>query len=196
MNGPLIFVSVDTTPWIVNAAVVAQGIAAAFALFGGIVIARHYTKRATVSIDAEAHRIGNHIIVATRPQIKNVGVRQLDLSAKTAALVHVIPMYERCGSTVRGKPDTKRVFADSMVDGGESSRASRLFTATEGDPGLVGWRVSLVVSTPRWHLRKRYSHWTWRDATFVPKPTDSLSPSQGGLPWRILNRLTRAKKHC
>ncbi len=152
-------------------ATIAGGAVAVVGAIGGLMIARHYARRASPTVSATAYPLHNGAVISVRAKIRNAGVLRLHLDRRDkgfGAVVKVTPTLDDGRNLVDGNTERRRIMEKDVVDGGESAATTTLFEYRTPPSGCIGWRVSLVLELPRLALKAQNRKWSWIDRTFVP----------------------------
>jgi hypothetical protein len=161
----------------------AGAVAAVVALAGGVLVAIYYRHKATLSIAGEVVTTDSGTVLAVRPAVSAVGPFKLKFADPDGAVVRVTPVLAtKDDGTFTDTANAKKRSAfppditgkPQFVSPGETLASSRLFRVEPSTPRLLGWFVSLTISSTG--LLRHGLHWA--DLVFVPVASP---PTTGGV---------------
>lgn len=160
--------------WATIVTAVGALIAATGVLVGGS-YATLYGRRASVSLSAEAHKIPDAFLVATRVRVKAVGVFRVKFHETVGATVRLSEariaddgsLHVESEDSGRSWAETK-AFAQQYVDPGEELSTTITFGPLHPEESVVGWMAFVYIYAPTRLARVRTAYWA--DRIFVARP--------------------------
>jgi hypothetical protein len=152
---------------------VALGLAACAAILafaGAAFAAFRYSQKATITIEASAHRTPQGMVVAARPSVTPLGPFRFRFAPEDGALVDFSEVLSVDGAGTEDgevRPSRKAFPGNQWISPGETLTSSLIFKVDPETPRLLGWLVCLSIHS-RGKVIRNGLHWTDRD--FVPLP--------------------------
>jgi hypothetical protein len=164
--------------WLVSTSTILGGLAGFAAVLGGVGLGFRYRKKATVNVEAKAHRVCDGVLVSTRHSVSSIGPFRLKFAKTNGATVTLIQVLATSDGTTRdGEPTDERAAfpqdvadRDQFVHQGETLSSGVVFRFVEPNElpqDLLGWTVVFDVSA---RGLRRGLH--WEDRMFLPLPAN------------------------
>ena len=156
--------------------------AAVAGVLGGAYLAGRYGRRASVSVQAEAHENPGGVLIVARPSVKSVGIFRVRFQKERGAVVTATEMWVdgdgevRADGRARCQPDVFR--KGSLVEGAEELMTTVTIQMPKPTDPVIGWAVELEI-----RARHRFLYYLlkvipkvgdkgyfWTDQVVVPRP--------------------------
>ncbi len=158
------------------------GAAAAFLAFAGATYAAaRYGRRASVSIQADAHENPTGVLITARPSVRSVGIFRIRFDKDRGVVVKATEVYIDGAGDVqvngRSRPNSDVFGNDSLVEGAEELLTTVLILMPKPTQSVIGWLVDLDVRARHRFLyyivkiipKARDRSYFWTDRVFVPR---------------------------